>query len=233
MTTEATQTVDLRRIVKDPALQVRAKLDAAWVVRLADAVKAGQALEPIRIAVVDGTPHLIDGFHRAEAMEKTGLIYAEAIVTEMTRAQAQWAAAAANLKHGLPLKSKELRAVFRAYVASRQHIEGRSKLKTYEAIAKEIGKDRSTIFRWMVADFPKIAARIGGREPFEGSGGHRAVKPQTMRAGEGAIKALRDAFQATTDAGFRADLMAQAREAVKDMEHATDWRPIRDPTADF
>jgi len=116
-----TTSVVLSRLVRNPNLQVRRKLDQATINRYVEVLKAGNEMPPIKVAIINEAPVLIDGWHRVAAMEQLGLRDAEAIVQQATEKEAFWLAAKANLEHGLPLKKSELREVFRAYVKARQH----------------------------------------------------------------------------------------------------------------
>jgi hypothetical protein len=73
----------------------------------------------------------------------------------MTFDEARWYAAKANTEHGLPLKAKELREVFRAFIDTRQHVLPHG-LMPYRDIAKRIGKPFSTTRNWMKADYPRL-----------------------------------------------------------------------------
>ncbi len=53
---EATTSVVLSRIVRDPSFQVRNKLDQATISRYVDIYEAGNEMPPIRVAVVDDVP---------------------------------------------------------------------------------------------------------------------------------------------------------------------------------
>lgn len=69
-------------------------------------------------------------------------------------------AAQANCKHGLPLKPKEMRNVFKVYVGSRQHREANGWINSYRRMESDLGNRVSynTLRNWMKKDFPKIAA---------------------------------------------------------------------------
>jgi hypothetical protein len=55
-------------------------------------------------------------------------------ISDMTLNEASWRAAKANTQHGLPLKMREYRDVFRAFIDSHQHKPGK-KLIPYREIA--------------------------------------------------------------------------------------------------
>jgi hypothetical protein len=86
----------------------------------------------------------------------------------MTETEAEWAAAEANTTHGLPLKPQEKREVFRHYVHTKQHRDGR-KFKSYRDIARELHgiAGKSTLQRWMATYFPSIASKMATGRPAE------------------------------------------------------------------
>lgn len=102
-TTPTTAKVTIAQLCRSNGFQVRSKLCLHTCNRYAAAIKAGQVLPPLQVALVDGVPCLVDGYHRAAALESLGYLEAEAVITETTRDDAQWMAANANLTHGLPL----------------------------------------------------------------------------------------------------------------------------------
>ena len=157
----STSTVVLAQLCRAPEFQIRDKLCRPTVHRYAAAMKAGQQLPPLSVALVDGVPCLVDGYHRVAAMELLGQATAEAIVTPATKPDAVWKAAKANMQHGLPLKSKELRQAFRVYIRTGQHRKGRGKRKSLREIGQEIGRSHNTIRNWMAQDFPKLAKEYG------------------------------------------------------------------------
>ncbi|MHB8495566.1 MAG: hypothetical protein ACYC9Z_04255 [Casimicrobiaceae bacterium] len=77
-------------------------------------------------------------------------------------------AAKANTMHGLRLDAKAARMSFRMFIHGRGHRRTDGTAKTYREIASELGGARTyqTVFRWMKADFPKIAKALG--DPFKG-----------------------------------------------------------------
>lgn len=123
-TAESVVNVEVADIVTRADWQVRVKVDGGTVQNYASEMRAGAAFPPLRIARIDGALYLVDGWHRLEAARVNGESSVGAVVSDMTEAEAQWAAAQANLTHGLPLKPREVREVFRAYVRSKQHRKG-------------------------------------------------------------------------------------------------------------
>ncbi len=171
-------------------------------------------------------PILIDGWHRVAAMERLGWRQAEAIVVKASKKEARWLAAQANLQHGLPLKTKEIRAVFRAYVKAGQHKKSKSDYKSYREMQKDLNRPYTTIRNWMIKDFRHIAAKIGGDENFRGKGGLSDDRFDPFGVEAKAMLALDEAlaaFQSTTDAMVRGQIIDRLDGLLKDMRQAGNW----------
>lgn len=207
--------VALRDVLVNPEWQVRTRLDAPTVRRYADIMARGQDFPAIKVARIGGNLFLVDGAHRMEAARQAGRIVIQAeIVDGLSEAEARWEAACANLSHGLPLKSKEHRAVFRAFVKAGKHRKDRRYL-SYRDMAIELGGIRAhtTLRNWMKQDFPKIAKAMGddGAQVFGGRGelpGGRSIDPHRM-AIEGHVRALKTLYDTLPEGerrGFYGDL---------------------------
>lgn len=205
----AITTVSLAQLCRSKDFQVRSKLCANTVQRYAAAIKAGQTLPPLQIALVDGVPCLVDGYHRAAALEFLGFEEADSIVTEATRDDAQWMAAQANMTHGLPLKPREVREVFRVYIRTGRYKKGSGKWKSYRDMGEELGRPFSTIRSWMEKDFKKLYHTYGDQN--RNGKGDDSVRPprppEDARAAIGHLYAARCTFQETS--------CPEAREAIR------------------
>jgi hypothetical protein len=176
------QTLDIREIIVHPAYQVRQKLDVGTVARYATMVRNEKQLPPITVGLVtpdepgrgrpsellrsvpEGALVLLDGFHRVEAHRAANQHSIAANVITTTRKGALGIVATANLSHGLPLKPREVRFAFRAYVRAGLHRDAQGGLKSLRGIAKELGPDHKTIRAWFEQDYPKIARQYGGKD---------------------------------------------------------------------
>jgi ParB-like nuclease domain len=162
-------TVQIADIVLRKDWQVRAGLNDRVIRDYVTATIHGR-MPPIRLARVNGALMLVDGWHRLAAAKKLERSTIMAIVEDMTEQDARWAAADANTTHGLPLRHAEKRKVFRGYVQTEHHKEKR-RFKSYREIARElhgiVGK--STLQRWMEADFPEVAAKMSSGRSAEGA----------------------------------------------------------------
>lgn len=163
-------------IIRTETLQVRKSLTASVVAQYRTCAAAGQVLPPIKAARVteNGEPrlYLVDGWHRWEAgalAKSTGLDGVEVLagVAAMTFKEARLQAAEANRTHGERLKRGELREVFRAYVQSGRHRTAPKKrggpkgFLSYRQLGEVIGVPKTTLTRWMLADFNAIARAMG------------------------------------------------------------------------
>ena len=104
--------VKLSELIVDPENQIRVRFDPKTADRYASAMYEGVKFPPITIAVLNGAPVLVDGFHRVAAAKQIGLPSLPAIIADAKLDELLWIAAEANLKHGLALKRNDARAVF-------------------------------------------------------------------------------------------------------------------------
>ncbi|TVM18692.1 hypothetical protein DPQ33_04235 [Oceanidesulfovibrio indonesiensis] len=225
--------LDLDDILVEDQFQIRAKMSGEAIQRYACAYRNEQDMPPLKVARVvtqetgDGEACppvllLVDGFHRYAALRQIGAAGVEAVVVDATWTDAQWLAAQANLTHGIPLKSKELRKAFRMYIKARKHREGQKGfIKSYREIAAELGGLRShvTIRNWMMKDFPKIARAMTDQDfPNEGPGKPKydAITPGQIAADH--IIQARNAARGVTDPEERWELVRQLKEIVEELE---------------
>jgi transposase-like protein len=157
--------VPIADIVLRTDWQVRSRIHQGVVWNYVTATLHGR-MPPIRLARVKGALMLVDGWHRLYAAKQLKRDSIRATVEDMSEDQARWAAAEANTTHGLPLNKKEKCDVFRRYIETGQHLEGRQ-LKSYREIARELHgiAGKSTLQRWMREHFPEIAARMATGRP--------------------------------------------------------------------
>lgn len=184
--------IDIRQIRQDPTFQVRNKLDDANLNRLRAAYRSEKTVLPITLAFLeegsaDQLPVIVDGHHRVTVLETLaaeaavrgghGAATIQAMFAKLTTAEARWQAASANGAHGVPLKGPEVRAMFRRFVEAGHHRRPEGQFKSYREIAREIGRTHPTVMKWMQADFPKEAARMGNDEQVPKAGGEGAPTP--------------------------------------------------------
>ncbi|WP_295958951.1 hypothetical protein [Rhodoferax sp.] len=151
-------------------LQVRHRLNEGAIKRYQDQTRAGSLPPPIKIGrTPTGALFLVDGWHRMEAgalqtVDELNGREVLALVADLSEREVRWEAAQANMGHGVQLKPKEYREVFRAFVKAGKCKLPRGRLMSYREIAPLIGKGHTTIRTWMMADFASIAERMGGDE---------------------------------------------------------------------
>lgn len=226
-TTTNTTTVSIAKLCRSKDFQVRAKLCPKTVQRYAAAIKAEQELPPIQVALVDGVPCLVDGYHRAAALESLGYQETEAVITEATRDDAQWMAANANLTHGLPLKPHEVREVFRVYIRTGRYKKGSGKVASYRDIGYELGRPHTTIRNWMARDFKKLYHAYGKDNEGGAEGGcyplHDAPPPASAREAIDHLNAARESFQRTSCLETREAIQAHLKGLCDDLLKQSVW----------
>lgn len=225
--------VSLSDLICDARSQIRKGTDPATIKRYADAIRAGAVLPPISIAVVDGAPFLIDGWHRVAAAQSIGQTEIQAIVLDAPPEQHAWLAAKENLKNGLPLRRGEDRAVFRAYIRAGQHRKSRKQLKSSREIAADLNGIRShvTILKWMGQDFPRIREQMRWEADHEGA--PFADKPSPPHDHESHMIAetlthleeARKLSRGIKDPLKRGEIIAEAEAIVAAMKAQSEWIP--------
>lgn len=225
--------LDIADIVTRSDWQVRAQIDPGIVRSYATVTRTGGTLPPIQVARINGALYLVDGWHRLEAAKLNGEAFICAEVADMSEEEAQWAAARANLSHGLPLKPREVRTVFRAYVRSRQHRDGR-RFKSYREIAADHANrvGHTTIRNWMRQDFPSVFRAMG-----EDSGRPDGGEAQGIPVITALARAKASLDQAAAEARAlneedRRELLRHLREIEAKIPDGRPWEPAEDGAED-
>jgi hypothetical protein len=113
--------LEIKDIRRDPATQMREKLDQATVSRFAEAMEEGDGIEsfPEIVVFFDGKVNwLADGWHRVAAFEKTGMKGGiPASVRKGGVREATLFAIGANAEHGLPRSNADKRKAVRTILA--------------------------------------------------------------------------------------------------------------------
>jgi hypothetical protein len=193
----------LHDVRRDPLFQVRERLVPDNLRKLRSAYLSGKRITPILVAFVDGEelPFVIDGHHRYAVQEHIGVEVIEVLAMGSSKREARWAAARANLEHGQPLKTRELRPVFRAYISSRQHILRDGASQSYAEIGEAIGVRKNTIWHWMKRDFPAIFQKMSRDDMPSGEREKPTHVPPVvdrMATFNDHLRAIRDEFEATS-----------------------------------
>ena len=174
-----------QRLVADEALQIRrGGLDPRTVKRYEDAMRMGQEFPAVQAFSVDGVLYLVDGFHRYAAAKLSGTLDRLEVVVSGhgTWDEARWCAFEANRRHGLPLKTKDLRVGFQAYVRAHRHRDKRGRLKSYREMAKDMGVGHTTLRGWLKADFPSVFRAMRGHQEGNGTSGPPPVPRPSTRS---------------------------------------------------
>jgi hypothetical protein len=217
----------LEQIVLDDRFQFR-PLDRGTVKKYASAYRADVTMPPVKVADLKGALILTDGWHRVAARESLGEQRVEAIVVPASsEKEVRWLAAQANLEHGLPLKPKQYREVFRAYIKARRHRNENGSFKSYRDIATELGGARghTTIRNWMEKDFPGVYRAMGGRaEPVDFPEDDPEPEQTLAAVVLDALKAARAALPGVTDPNDLGDIVAEL-EAMMAVAKRWTWVP--------
>jgi hypothetical protein len=221
-TKNTTESVPLHQIAMDETLQVRKKLDDATVKKYAAAMAAHAEFPPVLLGRIGDGLLLVDGWHRVNAARIAGREEIEAIIITMTHEEAVWAAAGANLRHGLPLKSSELLEVFKAYVRAGEHKTGR-RYKSYRQIAEDLQGQVAfnTVRNWMEKHFKKIYLAMGDKAR---SGNGEATQPPRDLNNHYATLAVQDIDNVSaldnllTDPGSRHMLIKRLEGVLAEMK---------------
>jgi hypothetical protein len=181
-------------IIKHGPLQVRSKLDAGAVSRYRSMAEAGKEAPPIKVGRVGDKLYLVDGWHRMEAGAITtsgnpwGAQEVLAHVADMSVDEVRWEAAKANMGHGVPLRTRELREVFKAFIKAKRHHLGKGKFMSYREMGAELGMGHTTLRNWTEREFPSLFRALGGGEHGNVRGDVPHVESLTMEQ-EHAIEA--------------------------------------------
>lgn len=225
--TSDSQTLRLDQIVRNERLQFR-PLDRGTVRRYASVLRSGIQMPPVKVANLNGALVLTDGWHRTEALQSLGLSEIEAIVEHAASPEhAYWLAAKANTEHGLPLKAREHRAAFRAYVRAKQHRSKSGGFKSYREIATELGGARAhtTIRNWMEKDFPGVYRAMGGHDELKGQNDDPAAPDVSLAVVvQEALKKAQAALPAVTEPYERGDIIRMLEVLLSEAKSAP-WVP--------
>ena len=224
--------VALASITRDPELQPRTGTNDAAVTRYTNVMKSGVELPPVRIVRVKGDPLLVDGWHRIQACACAGNPTIMAEISEGTCEEAMQQAALANTKHGIPLKTKELRNVLNLFIKGGGHrkhnLKGKPSVMSYREIAEKLSGvvSHNTIRNWIQKDWPKLAARMAKADPEVEAEAERpatleALSMAPFRAAKSEIDAAwNDAQKIERDClEYRGDLYRRAQQFVHDLRY--------------
>lgn len=220
-------TVDVIPIIalaREQAFQVRKKLDEGTVKRYVGVYRSGKSMPPVKVAKVNGVPVLVDGWHRVAALERMGTAEVEAEVSTMTRQEAEWAAAFANMEHGKPLRASEVKTVYMKYMKTKQYKNSDGSIKSYREIGAVLGMAHTTIRNWEFKYFPAVAKARGEGMPLRDFSPEQAnVEPEELRKAEEALAELARAFSQSSDARVRGDIVEKVERALMALREAGNW----------
>jgi hypothetical protein len=226
----------LASIVRLPEFEARPR-HRGTVWEYVQKYRAGIDLPPVTVAVVNGAPTLIDGWHRTDALAALGREEVDAIMLgTLTEATARWMAYEANMGHGRKLMGDQWRGAFVAYMEAGEYRRGKLGVKSLREIARELGgRSHNTIGDWMREDYPHLAGRwFGSEEVSKVKRGDKRVSADFATATRNALEQAGAAFHGVTDPRERGRLIETARAVVKRMEEGGPWEaPVALESGDF
>ncbi|MCZ8311969.1 MAG: hypothetical protein O9320_14050 [Magnetospirillum sp.] len=235
-------------ITADASFQVRAKIDGGKVHEYATAMRVGAVFPPVRLARINGALFLIDGWHRLAAQERRafltkdreegrGLEFIAATIEDMSEKDARFAAATANLKHGLPMKPRERRKVFALYMRQQRYRNAMGQPKSTRKIAEELGgiAAHTTIWTWIKRGYPRVAEQMKNPETQRRAGVEppRPFVPPSLfpKDARGHLEAARKAVRGVVDPEERRAILEEVRQL--DAELRGEWTGIEVEPEDF
>lgn len=225
--------VRIENIHFDQLYQARLGVQDKQVKAYATAMKNGHKFPPVRLAWIDNKKYLIviDGWHRVNAAIAVGADVIPAIVERMSYREAMGQAALANLSHGLPLKKKELRRVFKLFMKSSIYRKKNKQLMSYREISTALNGcvGHTTIANWMKKDFPRIASAMGSIEHGNSQAESARVDLQGAYSRQ-AYEALQQTlinYKELSCPTTRYELYEQAREMLNEMGKYQMFKPER------
>jgi hypothetical protein len=216
----------LASIVRLPAFEARPR-HRGTVWEYIQKYRAEIEMPPVTVALVNGAPTLIDGWHRMDALTELGREEVDArMLGTLTEATARWMAYEANMGHGRKLMGEQWRGAFVAYMEAGKYRKGKLGVKPLRQIARELGgRSHNTIKKWMREEYPHLAARWR-IDAADVSSVKRNDKPATAdfaTATRNALEQAGAAFHGVTDPRERGKLIETARAVVQRMEDGGPW----------
>lgn len=220
-----TREIAMADLVLDPDTQIRDVTDAGMVKRYSDAMRAGAEFPAIRVAPLtdDGKTRgfvLIDGWHRTMAAKAIGRGKILADVLDARPHEFRWLASCANMTNGLPLKRAEKRAVFKAYVAAKQHKNDKGRVKSAREISRDLHGSPSdkTIATWMRQDFPAIYRQmmLGGLLEDDAGPEKADINARHVKLATDALEQFWVNFRSIRDPDMREKLLHSIAKVAED-----------------
>ncbi|HWE75542.1 MAG TPA: hypothetical protein VG328_20450 [Stellaceae bacterium] len=228
--------LEIVRIVRHPQYQFR-PVDHGTMKRYASAMELGVEFPPVRVGDLNDTLVLIDGWHRVGAAESIGRHEIEAVVEPVaSERELHWLAAEANVANGLPLKPRDHRRVFKAYVSAGKHRKPNGNYKSYREIAAELGGARAytTIRHWMCKDFYSAFRAMGGApghpEPSPSDAQAQAPGGSLVGVVIDALQDARAAMPGVKDVYDRGEIVEHLQEILREAQSVPWKSPAEDPT---
>jgi hypothetical protein len=215
----------LASIVRLPEFEARPR-HRGTVWEYVQKYRAGIEMPPVTVAVVNGAPTLIDGWHRMDALAQLRREEVDAFMLgKLTEAAARWMAYQANMGHGRKLAGEQWRGAFVAYMEAGEYRKGKLGVKALRQIARELGgRSHNTIRKWMREDYPHLVGRwFDAEDASQVKRSDKRVVADFAMATRNALEQAGAAFHGVTDPRERGKLIETARAVLQSMEDGGPW----------
>ena len=155
--------LDLDNIVIDATqTQIRDRTFDSTVRNYAIEMENDAIFPAVLVANLNGVYHLIDGFHRVEALRYLGINRVRArIIKVKSLDEARYEAVKANCSNGKPLTNKEKAKALDFYIHSGKHLTKNKQVKSFTEIANDLGFwSRPTVTSRIKENYPKLHEAI-------------------------------------------------------------------------
>lgn len=242
---ETFKTLHLYNIQIDASLQSRVDMYPHKTADYQKAYTNGTELPPLLVAMSsdskgDFSHQLIDGWHRYQALLNLYGLHKRVKVKVLEVPEGtsihrlRFLGGRENLKNGIPLNSKDRRALFTSYVKSNSNRDG-NRYKSYREIAKDLSViPHQTIARWMQKEFNAIARAMGkdsedkfNSEPSVNSGGRIPNMPNLSSRDRGLFYA--DILEAVkiSRSDTRDEVIHELKQLMTSLEAIQPFEPIQ------
>ena len=155
--------LDLDDIVTDATqTQIRERTFDSTVRDYAVAMENGTTFPAVLVANLNRVYHLIDGFHRVEALRYLGINRVRArVINVKSLDEARYEAVKANCSNGRQLTNKEKAKALDFYIHTGKHLTKNKQLKSFSEITADLGFwTRQTVAARIKKHYPQLHKAI-------------------------------------------------------------------------
>ena len=217
--------VPLRAVLTDTEYHSRARLNEEAVKRYMSVYKADSEedapksdIPPLEVALINDVIVLFDGYHRFEAMKRLGIPSADVCV-HLGRAYIElpYLGATVNLKHGVPMKTKDIRKkAFKAYIKAKDNMDGK-RYKSYREIARDFANVYSynTFRKWIKEDYPALF-RVMSSEEY-GEIEMTTIDPDMIHLSnaQDELNNIQKRYTSIKDEGIKRELLKECKDTLE------------------